>query len=326
MERGHPFPPAVGRSLECASVRPTAGGKGGPRSIKVDTRGGIVYHWEQVSIRKVLMSTLTVLFFGDVVGRPGRAGLAQAIPELRAKHNADFIVVNGENAASGSGLTPSTLNKILTSGADVVTTGDHIFRNKEFPGVIHELRVLRPANYPKTADGKGWGLYTTRAGVRIVVMNLMGRVFMEPLRCPFEIADEILTGASNQARIILVDMHGEATSEKIAMGWHLDGRVSALVGTHTHVQTADERILPQGTAYITDLGMTGPYDSVLGREKAPVLKKLRTAMPAHFDVAEHDIKACGVIVKIDAETGRAQSIERFQLPIELRTGVDYGKS
>jgi hypothetical protein len=150
----------------------------------------------------------------------------------------------------------------------------------------------------------------------------MGRVFMEPLRCPFELADEILAGASNQAKIILVDMHGEATSEKMAMGWHLDGKVSAIVGTHTHIQTADERILPQGTAYITDLGMTGPYDSVLGREKQPVLKKFRTAMPAHFDVAEGDVKACGVVVKVESTTGRAISIERFQMPIDPRTGVD----
>jgi 2',3'-cyclic-nucleotide 2'-phosphodiesterase len=261
------------------------------------------------------LNLLTVLFFGDVVGRPGRNGLAHAIPILKEKHQANFIVVNGENAASGSGLTPSTLNKILSAGADVVTTGDHIFRNKEYPGIINELRVLRPANYPKSADGRGWGLYTTADGTRIVVMNLMGRVFMEPLRCPFELADEILAGASNQAKIILLDMHAEATSEKIAMGWHLDGKVSAIVGTHTHVQTADERVLPGGTAYISDLGMTGPYDSVLGREKVPVLKKFRTSMPARFDVAEHDVRACGVVVKIDRDTGRAKSIERFQYSI-----------
>jgi hypothetical protein len=270
------------------------------------------------------LATVTVLFFGDVVGRPGRAALAYAIPVLREKYGADFIVANGENAASGSGLSPTTLNKLLSSGADVVTSGDHIFRNKEYPGVIHELRVLRPANYPKSADGKGWGLYTTKDGTRLVVINLMGRIFMEPLRCPFELADEILAGAANQARIILVDMHGEATSEKIAMGWYLDGKVSAVVGTHTHVQTADERILPGGTAYITDLGMTGPYDSVLGRDKTAVLKKFRTAMPARFEVAEGDVKACGAVIKIDGATGRAQSIERFQVPVDPRTGLDAG--
>jgi len=268
-----------------------------------------------------VLNTLTVLFFGDVVGRPGRNVLAYAIPVLKQQYDAAFIVVNGENAASGSGLTPATLHKILSSGADVVTTGDHIFRNKEYPGVINELRVLRPGNYPKSADGRGWGLYTTKDGTRIVVMNMMGRVFMEPLRCPFEIVDEFLTVAAGQAKIILLDMHAEATSEKIAMGWHLDGKVSAVVGTHTHVQTADERILPNGTAYISDLGMTGPYDSVLGREKQPVLKKFRTAMPARFDVAEGEPKACGVAVKIDKDSGRAVKIERFQLP--LPTGTSF---
>jgi 2',3'-cyclic-nucleotide 2'-phosphodiesterase len=261
------------------------------------------------------LAIITVLFFGDVVGRPGRNALAYAVPILKQQHQADFVVVNGENAAAGSGLTPTTLNKILSSGAHVVTTGDHIFRNKEFPGIINEPRVLRPANYPKSADGRGWGLYTTNDGTRIVVMNLMGRVFMEPLRCPFELADEILVQALNQTKIVLVDMHAEATSEKMAMGWHLDGKASAIVGTHTHVQTADERILPGGTAFISDLGMTGPYDSVLGREKAPVLKKFRTSMPARFDVAEGDPRACGVVVKIDKDTGRAKSIERFQLPL-----------
>jgi metallophosphoesterase (TIGR00282 family) len=269
------------------------------------------------------LATLTILFFGDVVGRPGRNALNYAIPVLREKYGAAFVVANGENAAAGSGLSPTTLNKMLTAGVDVITTGDHIFRNKEYPGVIHELRVLRPANYPKIADGKGWGLYTTKDGTRIVVMNLMGRIFMEPLRCPFELADEILATASSQTKVILVDMHGEATSEKIAMGWYLDGKVSAVMGTHTHVQTADERILPGGTAYLTDLGMTGPYDSVLGRDKTAVLKKFRTAMPARFEVAEGDVRACGVAVKIDTATGRAQSIERFQVPVDPRTGIDH---
>jgi metallophosphoesterase (TIGR00282 family) len=265
---------------------------------------------------------VTILFFGDVVGRPGRHAIAQAIPILRKKHQSDFIVVNGENSAAGSGLTPSTLTRILAAGADVVTTGDHIFRNKEYPGVISDIHVLRPANYPKVADGKGWGIYTTKAGVKIAVGNIMGRVFMEPLRCPYELADEIVGLASSQTRIILFDMHGEATSEKIAMGWHLDGKISALVGTHTHVQTADERILPSGTAYITDLGMCGPYDGVLGRDKNAVLKKLRTAMPARFEVAERDIKACGVVVCVDVDSGRATSIERFQIPIDPQVGID----
>jgi len=260
-----------------------------------------------------VMSVISVLCFGDVVGRPGREGLAYAIPILREKYGAEFIIANGENAAGGSGLSPSTLSRLLSAGVDVVTTGDHIFRNKEYPGVIHEAQVLRPANYPKSADGKGWGVFTSRSGVRIAVLNLMGRVFMEPLRCPFELATEILASAAVQAKVILVDMHGEATSEKIAMGWALAGQVSGIVGTHTHIQTADERILPGGTAFITDLGMTGPYDSVLGRDKDAVLKKFRTAMPARFEVAEGDVRACGVAIKIDSETGRAEAIERFQV-------------
>jgi len=263
-----------------------------------------------------------VLFFGDVVGRPGREGLAYALPILKERYSADFVVVNGENASAGSGLTPATYAKLMAAGANVITTGDHIFRNREYPLIIHESPILRPANYPKAADGKGWGLYTTQAGIRILVMNLMGRVFMEPLRCPFELADEIIATAGAQTKVILVDMHAEATSEKVALGWHLDGKVSAVVGTHTHVQTADERILPGGTAYISDLGMTGPYDSVLGREKHAVLKKLRTSMPARFEVAQNDVRAAGVVVRIDDQTGRAQSIERFQLPFEPRTGVD----
>lgn len=264
-----------------------------------------------------------MLFFGDVVGRPGRDGLCYAAPILREKYKADFVVVNGENASAGSGLTPAAFSKIMSCGANVVTTGDHFFRNREYPLVMHEPAVLRPANYPKVADGKGWGIYDTRAGVRVAVINVMGRVFMEPMRCPFEVIDEILQIVSQQTKIILIDMHAEATSEKVAMGWYLDGRISALVGTHTHIQTADERVLPAGTAYISDLGMTGPYDSVLGRDKNAVLKKLRTSMPARFDVAERDIKACGVAVRIDTTTGRASFIERFQMPMELRTGVDW---
>jgi len=259
------------------------------------------------------LSILTILFFGDVVGRPGRHGLCHAVPILKEKYGADFIVVNGENSASGSGLTPTTLNKILSYGADVVTTGDHIFRNKEFPGVIHELRVLRPANYPKTADGKGWGLYTTRSGVRIVVMNLMGRVFMEPLRCPFELADEIVAAAQSQAKIILLDMHAEATSEKIAMGWHLDGKVSAIVGTHTHVQTADEHIMTGGTAFLCDAGMTGPYESILGRRIDRVLPTTITFIPSPFEVATGDVRLGGAIVDVDADTGRATAIRRVML-------------
>lgn len=268
------------------------------------------------ALERPFVATLTILYFGDVVGRPGRKAVCHAIPVLKKLHDPDFIVANGENSAGGSGISPNTLQKLASYGVQVLTSGDHIYRNKEYVGVIQDARVLRPANYPKSADGKGYGVYETRTGVRVGVINLMGRIFMEPLRCPFEQADRLLNELSQHVKVILVDMHAEATSEKIAMGWHLDGRVSAMVGTHTHIQTADERVLPKGSAYITDLGMCGPYDSVIGRVKEAVLKKLRTAMPARFDVAEGDVKACGVVLRIDTETGRARSIERFQVPID----------
>ncbi|MCK6472946.1 MAG: TIGR00282 family metallophosphoesterase [Planctomycetes bacterium] len=262
------------------------------------------------------MPVLTILFFGDVVGRPGRSGLCHGIAKLKAAHAPDLIVANGENSASGSGVTQSTLHKMLSYGAEVITTGDHFFRNKEYVTVVDDPRVLRPANFPKGVGGRGWGVFETAKGERVGVVNVMGRIFMEPLQSPYDAADEAVAALASQTKVILVDMHAEATSEKIALGWHLDGRVSAIVGTHTHIQTADERILPKGTAYITDLGMTGPYDSVIGREKEPVLKKLRTGVPARFEVAENDVKACGVVLKIDSATGRAQSIERFQVPLE----------
>lgn len=270
------------------------------------------------------MGTLTILFFGDVVGRPGRKGLCRGIQTLKQQFDPDFIVVNGENSAGGSGITPSTLQKMTSYGANVITSGDHIFRNKEYIGVIQDERVLRPANYPKFADGRGHGVFEARGGNRIGVINLMGRIFMEPLRCPFEQVDKILSEMALQTKIILVDMHAEATSEKVAMGWHLDGRVSAVMGTHTHIQTADERILPKGTAYITDAGMTGPYDSVIGRNKVAVLKKLRTGMPARFDVSEGGVRACGVMLRIDADSGLARSIERFQVPVDTSSMIEEG--
>jgi 2',3'-cyclic-nucleotide 2'-phosphodiesterase len=255
----------------------------------------------------------TLLCFGDVVGRPGRHGLTVALQELKSRFNQSFSVVNAENAAGGSGISASVASKIFSSGVDVITTGDHFYRNKEFVSVLNDARVLRPANYPATAEGHGWGVYETLGGRKIAVVNLMGRIFMEPQRCPFELADEIIAKACDQTRLIVVDMHAEATSEKIALGWYLDGRVSVVFGTHTHIQTADERILPGGTAYITDLGMTGPYDSVIGREKTPVLQKLRTGMPARFEVARNDVRACGVVVQVDEDSGKATSIERFQI-------------
>lgn len=260
--------------------------------------------------------TLTLLCFGDVVGRPGRQGVTAVLRQLKSRYHPAFSVVNAENAAGGSGISASVSSKLFSAGTDVITTGDHFYRNKEFVTVVDDVRVLRPANFPVSAQGHGWGVYETAAGCRIGVINLMGRIFMEPQRCPFEIADEIIPKLREQTPLIVVDMHAEATSEKIALGWHLAGKVSAIVGTHTHIQTADERILPGGTAYITDLGMSGPYDSVIGREKAPVLQKLRTGMPARFDVARGDVRACGVVVQLDVNSGRAVSIERFQISVD----------
>lgn len=261
------------------------------------------------------MSIVTLLFFGDIVGNPGRTAIHHALPELKKRFDPDFVIANAENSAGGSGITPSTMHKITSYGVNVLTSGDHFFRNKEYAGVASDPRVLRPANYPKAAIGRGYGIYEARGGAPVAVINMLGRIFMEPHRCPFETADEVLAALNPRPKIIFVDMHCEATSEKVGMGWFLDGRVSAVVGTHTHIQTADERILPKGTAYLTDAGMCGPYDSIIGRIKDAVLHKLTTGMPARFEVATEDIRACGVCIKVDAETGKATHIERFQVPV-----------
>ncbi len=268
---------------------------------------------------------LRILFIGDIVGRPGRKAVTELVPHLREERGIDFVVANGENAAAGSGLTPKVLKQILAGGVDVVTSGDHIYKNKDGFGCFDEERLLRPLNYVPAAAGRGWGVY--RAGeVPITVINLQGRVFMEPSECPFHAIDVLLESLANEARVILVDFHAEATSECIGMGWHLDGRVSAVAGTHTHVQTADEAVLPHGTAYITDLGMTGPHDGVIGRAKAPVLHKFTTGMPARFEVCEGDIRLHGAQIDIDPGTGRALAIERIALPLPAPTPSEDGES
>lgn len=260
------------------------------------------------------MPTAKILMLGDIVGRPGRTAAARLIPKLVQESSFDIVVVNGENSAGGSGISIAIARKLFAAGVDVITTGDHFFRNKEYVGCLDEPRILRPANMPVQAVGRGHGVYTSRTGIRFAVVNLQGRIFMEPHCCPFETADRILAEIGPQARLILVDMHAEATSEKVAMGWHLDGRVTCVFGTHTHIQTADERILPGGTAYITDLGMTGPYDSVIGRIKEAVLKKLRTGVPAHYEVATGDVRLSGVEVTADMDSGTALSIRRLHIP------------
>lgn len=253
-----------------------------------------------------------VLCLGDVVGRPGRDVMKKHLPALLKNEQVDFCIVNAENAAGGSGIIPEIFNELMSYGIHCVTTGDHIWKKKEIIPVIEkDQRLLRPANYPLEAAGRGFAVYDTAKGIQVAVLNLQGRVFMKPIDCPFKTADDVLSQIPASVRIIICDFHAEATSEKVAMGWYLDGRVSFVFGTHTHIQTADETILPQGTAYITDLGMTGPYESVIGRRVDKVLHTLITSMPTTFDVAEGDVRISGAIATIDAATGKAVEIKRI---------------
>ena len=262
------------------------------------------------------MSDFRLLALGDTVGRPGREAIEALVPPLVRDRRIDAVVVNAENVAGGSGLTETLAKKLLAVGIDVLTTGDHIWKKQAFAEYLaREPRVLRPFNYAPAAAGRGCTVVQTARGVPIGVVNLLGRVFMDPVDCPFRGADAALREIGSRARIILVDIHAEATSEKTALAHYLDGRVTAVVGTHTHVQTADERILPKGTAYLTDLGMTGPYDSVLGRKVEPVLYRFTTQMYAAFDVAERDARISGAIITADPDTGRAKAIERIQLAV-----------
>jgi len=254
---------------------------------------------------------LTILLVGDVVGRPGREAFGRIYPLLREREGIDFSVVNAENSAGGSGLNDKTVTQLLAAGADVLTAGDHIWRNKKvIPIIEEEHRLLRPANLPPGSPGAGGRIFSAASGISIGVISLLGRVFMNPLDSPFQEVDRQIEKISQRTKIILVDFHAEATSEKLAMGYYCAGRVSAVVGTHTHIPTADERILPGGTAYITDLGMTGGFESILGREIEPVLKKMVTGMPALFQVSSRRPVLQGAVVKIDPATGKALSIKR----------------
>jgi hypothetical protein len=257
---------------------------------------------------------MNVLMVGDVFGEPGRAAVRRLLPRLRQEHHVDLAVVNVENAAGGFGVTAQICREILDAGADVMTSGNHIWDRKEVVEYIaRENLLLRPANFPAGTPGAGW--VTVKAGPhRVAVLNLMGRVFMAPIDCPFRKADEVLPELRRETPIILVDMHAEATSESVAMGWYLDGRVTAVVGTHRHVQTADERILPGGTAYITDLGMTGPVDSVIGVDRELILQRFLTQMPIRFEPARGPAALHGALIALDPETGRASDIRRIRVP------------
>ncbi|MFA4842445.1 MAG: TIGR00282 family metallophosphoesterase [Candidatus Omnitrophota bacterium] len=261
---------------------------------------------------------MKILFIGDIVGAPGREVIKQLLPGLKREFGLEFTIANAENAAGGSGITFNVAQELFAAGLDVLTSGDHIWKKKEIFEFIHqEARILRPANFPAGAPGQGVGVFKTKAGTPVGVINVNGRVFMEALECPFRTAKAAQEALAKEAKIIIVDMHAEATSEKVALGWYLDGKVSAVLGTHTHIQTADEKILTHGTAYITDVGMTGPYDSVIGRRKEDVLERFITLVPIRFEVAEGDIQLHGVVVDIDEGTGKARSIVRIQKKLEV---------
>lgn len=258
---------------------------------------------------------MRILFVGDVFGRPGRKAVGRLLPTLREELSCDFVIANGENAAAGNGITPDTAEEIFRAGADVITGGNHIWDKEEGIALLErDSRILRPANYPPGTPGRGHGVFPI-GGVRVAVVSVQGRIFMPPLDCPFRTMEAVLEKLTGATPIIIVDVHAEATSEKMGLGWYLDGRVSALVGTHTHVATADERILPRGTAFLTDVGMTGPHDSIIGVRKELALKRMMRQMPVRFQPADRDVRLHGVLIEVDAETGRASSITRVQRPM-----------
>lgn len=256
---------------------------------------------------------MNILFIGDVVGNPGREAIKSLLPGLKKEFDLDFTVVNAENAAGGSGITAKVAQELFEVQVDVLTSGDHIWKKKEiFELISAERRILRPNNFPATAPGAGYGVFTTPKGQKVGVICVLGRVFMDALECPFKTTMAAVEAITKETNVILVDIHAEATSEKVALGWYLQGKVSAVLGTHTHIQTADERILPEGTAYLTDAGMTGPYDSVIGRRVEDVMERFLTHVPVRFEVAEGNIQLCGAVMEIDEKTGRAKNITRIQ--------------
>ncbi|MHC4396076.1 MAG: TIGR00282 family metallophosphoesterase [Planctomycetota bacterium] len=267
---------------------------------------------------------LNVLCIGDIVGRPGRRILAEKLKPLVKEHDIDCVIANAENAAGGSGLTPQIYAKLLRYGINLVTLGDHTYRKRDIIQTLEtEENIVRPANLSELAAGKTVAVYKTGKGHTIAVVSLIGRIFMKPANCPYNTIDKILPQLRQKADIVFVDFHAEATSEKIAMAYHLDGRVGCVFGTHTHVTTADERILPKGTAYITDVGMTGAFDSVLGRGAESVLKSFRTQMPFPFEVATGDVKINAILVTVDTTTKEAERIERIRIDSDLHDVTGY---
>lgn len=260
---------------------------------------------------------MRVLFIADIMGKPGRWAVATLLPSLKKKYEVDFCIANIENAAGGFGITKEIAHKIHSYGVDCLTSGNHIWDRREIADYLaSNNKILRPANYSPLSPGTGSNIFLTRDNKSLGVINLQGRVFMSDTDCPFRIAKEEVAKLKAETKIIIVDFHAEATSEKMAMGWHLDGKVSAVIGTHTHVQTADETILPEGTAYITDAGMTGPYSGIIGIKKEDALSKFLTGMPVRFGVADEDVKFCGVLLEIDSQSGKALTIERLRIDLQ----------
>jgi 2',3'-cyclic-nucleotide 2'-phosphodiesterase len=253
-----------------------------------------------------------ILLIGDIVGKPGVKIVVQALPGLRKREGLDLVIANAENSADGSGISPSIYKKLMAAGVDCITLGDHIYRRSEIRPVLEaEANIVKPANFPDRAPGRTWSVVSSADGVQVAVVSLLGRVFMRPVDCPFSAADRVLAELPAEARVRVVDFHAEATSDKQLMGRYLDGRVTAVLGTHTHVTTADEQVFPGGTAFQCDVGMTGAHESILGRRIDRVLETTLTFNPTHFDVATEDVRLCGTVVECDPQTGRATSVRRL---------------
>ena len=270
---------------------------------------------------------MRLLMIGDIVGKPGRKIVADAVPLLREQHDLDFVIANGENVAGGSGITPDNYYELVQAGVDAITLGDHIYRRREIYGILESKQnIVKPANYPAEAPGHDFAVVSNSAGASIAIVSLLGRVFMKPVDCPFAAVERVLAKIPTDVKTIVVDFHAEATSDKQLMGRYLDGRVSAVLGTHTHVPTADETILPFGTAFQCDVGMTGPHDSILGRRVDRVLTTTTTFRPEYFDVASGDVRLNGTIVEADSSTGKAQRVTRLAVSEDAIRATGGGKS
>ncbi len=266
---------------------------------------------------------MRILFIGDIVGKPGIQIAIQAIPGLRRRESIDLVIANGENADRGSGITPSIYRKLIAAEIDCITLGDHIYRKKDIIPILESQDdIVKPANYPSDAPGKTWTVVKSATGRKVAVFSLMGRVFMKPVDCPFQAAERILAEIPEDVKIRFCDFHSEATSDKQLMGRFLDGKVTAVCGTHTHVPTADERILPGGTAYISDVGMTGPHESILGRNIEKVLQATITFRPIPFDVATDDVQISGVIIDVDPQSGKGQGIRRIKVDEKMARDLE----